>query len=185
MGGCAGGPAGDARRHLVAHPAARVGPRRHALLRYGEALGARPGLPLGRPRVVVAAGGTGGRGNKHFAGPSRQTPRYAEIGFPGEEKEIELRLKDRDMGIELGVPDVVAIADVKVARGMLRQERGQAGDIAINPHDASVRPSGANTTSRSSSAMCRIDSGCPMTSAGCRACTGRRWRSRGGQRTRI
>ncbi|HET7571706.1 MAG TPA: GTPase ObgE [Gaiellaceae bacterium] len=44
-------------------------------------------------RVVVAQGGLGGRGNKRFAGPSRQTPRFAEIGLPGEEKELELRLK--------------------------------------------------------------------------------------------
>jgi GTPase len=49
---------------------------------------ARPGV-----RVVVAAGGGGGRGNKRFAGPTRQTPRFAEIGMPGEEAELELRLK--------------------------------------------------------------------------------------------
>ena len=44
-------------------------------------------------RIVVAKGGTGGRGNKHFAGATRQTPRFAEVGLPGDEGEIELRLK--------------------------------------------------------------------------------------------
>ena len=44
-------------------------------------------------RIAVARGGGAGRGNKHFAGATRQTPRFAEIGLPGEEGEIELRLK--------------------------------------------------------------------------------------------
>jgi GTP-binding protein len=44
-------------------------------------------------RAVVARGGQGGRGNKAFAGPTRQTPRLAERGLRGEEGWLELRLR--------------------------------------------------------------------------------------------
>ena len=44
-------------------------------------------------RVVAARGGPGGRGNRAFATPARQTPRFAETGLPGEIAELELRLK--------------------------------------------------------------------------------------------
>jgi GTPase len=50
-------------------------------------------LAVPHARVVVARGGQAGRGNKRFASPTRQVPRFAETGLPGEEAVLELRLK--------------------------------------------------------------------------------------------
>lgn len=44
-------------------------------------------------KVVIAKGGKGGFGNAHFTSSTRQTPRVAEKGEPGEEFELQLELK--------------------------------------------------------------------------------------------
>src|SRR4051794_6039976 len=93
-----------------AHYKARCGGHGQGALRHGasgESLELRvpPGTvvtgedgrvwDLVRPgqRAVVARGGPGGRGNKRFAHATRQAPRFAENGLPGEEGWLALRLK--------------------------------------------------------------------------------------------
>ncbi len=55
--------------------------------------------------LIIATGGLGGRGNWHFKSPTNQTPRYAQSGLAGEEKNITLELKVlADVGL-VGFPN--------------------------------------------------------------------------------
>ena len=56
-------------------------------------------------RILVAAGGRGGKGNFHFRGPENTSPREYEHGFPGQEFAVRLELKMiADIGL-IGFPN--------------------------------------------------------------------------------
>ena len=149
IGAARGGNGGRARKHGAdgADAELRV-PVGTQVLEDGALLAdlAHPGA-----RVVLARGGAGGRGNARFVSSTRQVPRFAEVGLPGDERDLELRLKLLADAALVGLPER---RQVVAARRVSRTRGRRSPTTRSRPCSRCSAPSMPQTVASSSSPTC-------------------------------